>query len=188
MLTAPPRNTMGLGHGGTLWNHPGLDRSTFYTAAMFLHAAAKGQLREPENHGRHHQSTADPRIQGFLDRLADCFARSKSLKKPKPTSRMTANQQEISSVLYQPGKISVSWSCGAAVLRSRDLAQLRCRPTCRDAEERSAQRTGRRGPCIRLLREAASQDLANPVTVLVWVSIALRNCDWGGVKRCWCGV
>ncbi|KAI1399014.1 hypothetical protein F4819DRAFT_436380 [Hypoxylon fuscum] len=62
----------------TLWNLPGLDKTTFYAAALYLHVAAKGQLRDTEQHRRHHHSRTDGEIQDFLDRLADCFARSKS--------------------------------------------------------------------------------------------------------------
>lgn len=62
----------------TLWNLPGLDKTTFYAAALYLHVAAKGQLRDTEQHGAHHRPKTHGEIQDFLDRLADCFARSKS--------------------------------------------------------------------------------------------------------------
>jgi hypothetical protein len=57
----------------SLWNIPGLDKNTFYAAALYLHAVAghiKGKrwLRGPKT---------PKKTRDFLDRLADCFARSK---------------------------------------------------------------------------------------------------------------
>ncbi|KAK8046187.1 hypothetical protein PG996_014251 [Apiospora saccharicola] len=60
-----------------IWNIPGLDNTSFYAAALYLHVAAKGQLRDAEHHGRHHQPKTKRDFRDFLDRLADCFARSK---------------------------------------------------------------------------------------------------------------
>jgi hypothetical protein len=58
----------------SLWRLPGLDKDTFYAAALYLHAA-RGSL-----HGRQigDRTIATPvPTQDFLDRFADCFAGSK---------------------------------------------------------------------------------------------------------------
>ncbi|KFA68030.1 hypothetical protein S40285_10713 [Stachybotrys chlorohalonatus IBT 40285] len=60
-----------------VWKIPGLDKTSFYASALYLHAAAKGQLRDTEQHGQHHEPTTEPHFRDFLDRLADCFAGSK---------------------------------------------------------------------------------------------------------------
>lgn len=60
-----------------IWNIPGLDKTSFYAAALYLHVAAKGQLRDAEHHGPHYQPKTKRDFRDFLDRLADCFARSK---------------------------------------------------------------------------------------------------------------
>ncbi|KAK8118162.1 uncharacterized protein PG998_006443 [Apiospora kogelbergensis] len=72
MASTPPSTSQ-----RTIWNIPGLDKNSFYAAALYLHVAAKGQLRDAEHHGRHHQPKTKRVFRDFLDRLADCFARSK---------------------------------------------------------------------------------------------------------------
>ncbi|CAO2651293.1 Nn.00g095900.m01.CDS01 [Neocucurbitaria sp. VM-36] len=77
----PPENIPKSNIVGSFWKLPGLDKTTFYGAALYLHAAAKGQLREirdAEWDERRQESIADAMSKDFLDRLADCFARSKS--------------------------------------------------------------------------------------------------------------
>jgi hypothetical protein len=57
----------------SLWDLPGLDKTTFYAASLYLHAARgalEGNLLRPPT--RTPEATRD-----FLDHLADCFARSK---------------------------------------------------------------------------------------------------------------
>ncbi|KAG8164512.1 hypothetical protein KVR01_006430 [Diaporthe batatas] len=61
----------------SIWNLPGLEKTSFYAAALYLHVAAKGQLRDAEHHGQHYQPKTKRDLRDFLDRLADCFARSK---------------------------------------------------------------------------------------------------------------
>ena len=57
----------------SLWDLPGLDKDTFYAAALYLHAA-RGELKGTPlyNFVETPEATRD-----FLDRFADCFARSK---------------------------------------------------------------------------------------------------------------
>ena len=57
----------------SIWGLPGLDKDTFYAAALYLHAA-RGELNvRPLFHLV--ETPEDTRF--FLDRFADCFARSK---------------------------------------------------------------------------------------------------------------
>ncbi|MCJ1403201.1 hypothetical protein MMC11_006424 [Xylographa trunciseda] len=57
----------------SLWTIPGIDKNTFYAAALFLHTLV-GQLEGlPWFRG----PMTDQATRDFLDRLADCFARSK---------------------------------------------------------------------------------------------------------------
>lgn len=63
----------------SVWKLPGLDKKTFYAAALYLHLSAKGQLRDSGQGGAHHVSQTAPENKDLLDRLADCFARSKSV-------------------------------------------------------------------------------------------------------------
>ena len=59
----------------SLWRFPGLDETSFYAAALYLHAA-RGSI-EAEPLFREPKTSQD--IRYFLDHLADCFARSKLL-------------------------------------------------------------------------------------------------------------
>lgn len=71
-------------HDESLWNLPGFDKTTFYAAALYLHAAA-GQLKAPPVRSMEPQT--DEKTRNFLDRLADCFAWSKS---PSARAHVTA--------------------------------------------------------------------------------------------------
>ena len=57
----------------SLWDLPGLDKDTFYAAALYLHAA-RGELKGTPFY--HFVETPEA-TRDFLDRVADCFARSK---------------------------------------------------------------------------------------------------------------
>lgn len=57
----------------SLWGLPGLDKDTFYAAALYLHAAY-GEL---EVKPLYHPVETPEATRVFLDRFADCFARSK---------------------------------------------------------------------------------------------------------------
>jgi hypothetical protein len=79
-----PENIPKYDLASSIWKLPGLDKTTFYGAALYLHAAAKGQLRETKHRGDDwkfdpHASITHVQTKDFLDRLADCFARSKSI-------------------------------------------------------------------------------------------------------------
>ncbi|KAF2807338.1 uncharacterized protein BDZ99DRAFT_522953 [Mytilinidion resinicola] len=84
--------------GSSIWNIPGLDKDTFYAAALYLHAS-KGQLegkplaRAPKTP----QATRD-----FLDRLADCFARSKlqDARDHVSATAMVRNDEQKEITLY----------------------------------------------------------------------------------------
>ncbi|KAI9686003.1 MAG: hypothetical protein M1822_003986 [Bathelium mastoideum] len=57
----------------SLWTIPGLDKNTFYAAALYLHVTAGSLESSPlVRRPKTPQATRD-----FLDHLADCFARSK---------------------------------------------------------------------------------------------------------------
>ena len=57
----------------SLWGLPGLDKDAFYAAALYLHAAC-GEL---EVKPLYHPVETPEATRFFLDRFADCFARSK---------------------------------------------------------------------------------------------------------------
>jgi len=92
------------GEAPSLWNLPGLDKETFYAAALYLHAAAKGQLRDPSEHVIRHETKTDENTRDFLDRLADCFARSKS---EDPSAHVTATAMVIERNLPENTRITV---------------------------------------------------------------------------------
>ncbi|KAK6860527.1 hypothetical protein PG995_004163 [Apiospora arundinis] len=91
-----------------IWNIPGLDKNSFYAAALYLHVAAKGQLRDAEHHGRHHQSKTDRNFRDFLDRLADCFARSKDKDAQAHVSAtgMVLDEQQRKMTVYVAKNVS----------------------------------------------------------------------------------
>lgn len=67
----------------TVWNLPGINKTEFYAACIYLNAAQKQQgktrlLPDPQRELKTSQKTRD-----FLDHLADCFARSKDDDKPQ---------------------------------------------------------------------------------------------------------
>jgi len=82
----------------SVWNLPCLNKNTFYTAALYLHAA-KGQFktglpgRVPE---------APEKTREFLDHLADCFARSKSedARDHVSATAMVRNEEQKKITLY----------------------------------------------------------------------------------------
>lgn len=88
MSTSPTNPPPGWRNDGGLdvWGLPGFDKETFYAAALYLHAAAKGQLREVRTSQRY-TSTTDEGTRDFLDQVADCFARSKRID---PSAHVTA--------------------------------------------------------------------------------------------------
>lgn len=88
MSTSPTDSPPGWRTDGGLdvWGLPGFDKETFYAAALYLHAAAKGQLREVRTRERY-VSTTDEATRDFLDQVADCFARSKRID---PSAHVTA--------------------------------------------------------------------------------------------------
>ena len=57
----------------SIWELPGLDKDTFYAAALYLHAATGVLKAKPSYRG----SKTPEATRNFLDHLADCFARSK---------------------------------------------------------------------------------------------------------------
>ncbi|KIW21366.1 hypothetical protein PV08_01946 [Exophiala spinifera] len=57
----------------TVWRLPGIDKDSFYAAALYLHAAAENLETKPFWEA----SDAFPDERNFLDHLANCFARSK---------------------------------------------------------------------------------------------------------------
>lgn len=60
-------------YNSSIWKIPGLDKETFYAAALYLHVVA-GELEEKL---WFRESSTPEATRDFLDRLADCFARSK---------------------------------------------------------------------------------------------------------------
>ena len=58
----------------SIWELPGLDKDTFYAAALYLHAATGILKAKPSYRG----SKTPEATRNFLDHLADCFARSKN--------------------------------------------------------------------------------------------------------------
>jgi hypothetical protein len=59
--------------GGSLWTIPGIDKNTFYAAALYLHTV----VEQLEGRSWFRGPKTDLATRDFLDRLADCFARSK---------------------------------------------------------------------------------------------------------------
>lgn len=82
----------------SIWKLPGLDKETFYAAALYLHAA-RGELngkpssREPKTP----ETTRE-----FLDCLADCFARSKlqDARDHVSATAMARNEEQKKITLY----------------------------------------------------------------------------------------
>ena len=82
----------------SLWKLPGLDKDTFYAAALFL-SVAKGNV----NAGRHYREPKTSEdIRDFLDHLADCFARSKDQDRRDHVSAtaMVRNEKRKTITLY----------------------------------------------------------------------------------------
>ena len=113
----PPNSTAGDQHVGTqhlptgtpntiaqtdssssLWKLPGIDKDTFYAAALYLHTVADGLEGRLWPRGpRTRLSTRN-----FLDSLADCFARSKARDAPDHVSAtaMVRSSQRKQITLY----------------------------------------------------------------------------------------
>ena len=82
----------------SLWKLPGLDKDTFYAAALLL-SVAKGNIEV----GRHHREPKTPEdVRDFLDHLADCFARSKLQDRSDHVSAtaMVRNETQKTITLY----------------------------------------------------------------------------------------
>ncbi len=77
---------------------PGIDQDTFYAAALYLHAAV-GEL---EGRGWFRGPFTREDTRDFLDRLADCFARSKLWDAPDHVSAtaMVKNEEQKKITLY----------------------------------------------------------------------------------------
>ena len=83
----------------SLWRLPGLDQKAFYAAVLYLHTAVGNvevgrQYREPKTP----EATRD-----FLDRLADCFARSKlqhDRRDHVSATAMVRNEEQKMITLY----------------------------------------------------------------------------------------
>ncbi|MCJ1469186.1 hypothetical protein MMC07_007819, partial [Pseudocyphellaria aurata] len=86
------------GEQGTLWALPGIDQDTFYAAALYLHTAAETLTsRLSYLNSRTSQEERD-----FLDRLADCFARSKGedARDHVSATAMARNERECEIKLF----------------------------------------------------------------------------------------
>lgn len=82
-----------------LWRLPGLDKDTFYAAALYLHAA-RGTLSGRQIFGRSIQTPVP--TQDFLDRFADCFAGSKldDARDHVTATAIVRRQKEKSIIIY----------------------------------------------------------------------------------------
>jgi len=82
----------------SIWEFPGLDKDTFYTAALYLHTSMKGLKGMPLYRG---SKTPEP-TRNFLDQLADCFARSKGqdARDHVSATAMVRNEAQKEITLY----------------------------------------------------------------------------------------
>ena len=82
----------------SLWGLPGLDKDTFYAAALYLHAA-RGEL---EAEPLFHPVATPEATRFFLDRFADCFARSKlaDARDHVSATAMVRNEKDKVITLY----------------------------------------------------------------------------------------
>ena len=67
----------------TVWNLPGINKTEFYAACIYLNAAQKQQGKTRLMPGPQHELKTSQKTRDFLDHLADCFARSKKDDKPQ---------------------------------------------------------------------------------------------------------
>ncbi len=82
----------------SLWNIPGIDKDTFYAAALYLHTAV-GDL---EGRSWSRGPMTPPETREFLDHLANCFARSKLPDAPDHVSAtaMVRDEKQMKITLY----------------------------------------------------------------------------------------
>jgi hypothetical protein len=82
----------------SLWKLPGLDKETFYAAALYLHVVRVEFERKPLVRF----SETPEATQDFLDRLADCFARSKlqDARDDVSATPMVRNEEQKKITLY----------------------------------------------------------------------------------------
>lgn len=67
----------------TVWNLPGINKTEFYAACIYLNAAQKQQGKTRLMPGPQREPKTSRKTRDFLDHLADCFARSKRDDKPQ---------------------------------------------------------------------------------------------------------
>ena len=67
----------------TVWNLPGINKTEFYAACIYLNAAQKQQGKTRLMPGPQRELKTSQKTRDFLDHLADCFARSKKDDKPQ---------------------------------------------------------------------------------------------------------
>lgn len=89
----------------SIWKLPGINKVMFYAAAIYLHVAL-GTIID-ETHPRLQRSSGlDDLSRDFLDRLADCFARSGSkLKDARDHVSATAMERKITVYICQKQKL-----------------------------------------------------------------------------------
>jgi hypothetical protein len=103
----------------SIWSLPGLDKDTFYAAALYLHVDSKGQLRDPSEYLIRREPKTDEKKRKCLDCLTDCFARSKS---QDPSAHVTATAIVIDRMMI---KVYISKNHSQKGLRlSGDRSQL----------------------------------------------------------------
>lgn len=82
----------------TVWNLPGINKTEFYAACIYLNAAQKQQGKTRLMPGPQRELKTSQKTRDFLDHLADCFARSKGPDKPQ---HVTATAMVKSSNLME---------------------------------------------------------------------------------------
>lgn len=82
----------------TVWNLPGINKTEFYAACIYLNAAQKQQGKTRLMPGPQRELETSRETRDFLDHLADCFARSKGPDKPQ---HITATAMVKSSNLME---------------------------------------------------------------------------------------
>lgn len=87
----------------SIWKLPGIDKVTFYAAAIYLHVAL-GTIIDKNDLRLQPSSVLDDLSREFLDRLADCFARSGSKLKDArdhvSAAAMVRKQKEKKITVY----------------------------------------------------------------------------------------
>lgn len=82
----------------TVWNLPGINKTEFYAACIYLNAAQKQQGKTRLVPGPERELKTSQKTRDFLDHLADCFARSEGPDKPQ---HVTATAMVKSSNLME---------------------------------------------------------------------------------------